>query len=686
MAGKIKQEDIEKVRQTADLYEIVSADVQLKPSGGSRYMGLCPFHDDKSPSMSVNPASGLWHCFACGAGGDTFGYIEQRDGLDFRGAVEMLADQYHIELHYETTPGYKPQEQHSTRQRLLAANEEAQRFFTDQITHNPEAVAAHKLLDGRNFSWNDALRFGCGYAPRGWDNLVRHLSEQGFTQQEMLDAGLARRGANGSIYDYFRGRATWPIRDSTGNTLGFGARRLYDDDDKSAKYLNTPDTMLYRKNQVLYGIDLAKKNIMAKRQAVIVEGYTDVMAMHLAGVDTAVATCGTAFGEEHAKIIRRLIRDDKVGGIQLVGPQKVQGQTLSSRVVFTFDGDEAGRKAAMRAFGLDASFQTQTFVAVAQDNLDPCDLRLYHGDDAVRSLIEHACPLYDFVMETVIARFDTSYTTGQMGAVKAVAPVLAQIRDHSLYDLYIRKAAGLIGVDVDVMRREANRERSRQHVYDEDAYASRERGNAQRYAQPSQSQQRVAQLRRERANVERQRYFRVDDQVFMTEQQFMALLLQVPTALDATRFAHITVDSFTVPAFRRVFQALVMAGGMPTADTRLDAWLAHIRDVAGPVVARVIDELVSLDIPVQSDDRTIRRGEHQEVAPKTGIRQPTEAERRVMDGLATKLIDLGYLGRIADLQTQLEAMPEGEQKMALFQTVMQLERERNEMRNQALSR
>lgn len=683
MAGKIKQEDIEKVREAADLYEIVSADVQLKPSGGSRYMGLCPFHDDKSPSMSVNPASGLWHCFACGAGGDTFGYIEQRDGLDFRGAVEMLADQYHIELHYETAPGYKPQEQHSTRQRLLAANEEAQRFFTDQIAHNPEAVAAHKLLDGRNFSWADARHFGCGYAPRGWDNLVQYLSNKGFTQQEMVDAGLARRGANGSVYDYFRGRATWPIRDSTGNTLGFGARKLYDDDDKAAKYLNTPDTMLYRKNQVLYGIDLAKKHIMSKRQAVIVEGYTDVMAMHLAGIDTAVATCGTAFGEEHAKIIRRLIRDDKLSGLMLVGPQKVKGQAMSSRVVFTFDGDEAGRKAAMRAFGLDAAFQTQTFVAVAQDNLDPCDLRLYHGDEAVRSLIEHASPLYDFVMETVIARFDTAYTTGQMGAVKAVAPVIAQIRDRSLYDLYIRKAAGLIGgVGVDVMRREADRERSRLHVYDEDAYVSRERGGASRYAQPTASQQRVAQLNINRSNANNQRYFHVDDQVFMTEQQFMALLLQVPLALDMQRFTHITVDSFTVPAFRRVFQALVMAGGLPAADTPLDAWMAHVREVAGPVVSRVIDELAALDIPVQHDDRMLRRGEQQQTAPRTGLRQPTEAECRVMDGLASSLIDLGYMGRISDLQSQMNTMPEGDRKMELFRTLMQLEQERRELRAQ----
>lgn len=675
MAGKITQEDVDKVRQTADLYEIVSADVQLKSAGGGRFMGLCPFHDDKSPSMSVNPQMGLWHCFACGAGGDTFKYIEQRDGVDFRGAVELLADQYHIELHYEHSGTGKPREERSTRQRLLDANEEAQRFFVDQIAHNPEAVVAHKMLDGRNFSWNDAMHFGCGYAPKGWDNLVRHLSEKGFTQQEMLDAGLARRGNNGTVYDYFRGRATWPIRDTAGNTLGFGARKLFDDDN-AGKYLNTPDTALYRKSQVLYGLDLAKNSIQKKRQAVIVEGYTDVMAMHLAGIDTAVATCGTAFGKEHANIIRRLISDDKISGIQLVGPQKVEGQTASSRVVFTFDGDAAGRKGALRAFGLDTSFQAQTFVAVARDNLDPCDLRIYHGDEAVRSLIDHASPLYDFVMRELVSHFDLQYTTGQVGAMKAVAPILAQIRDRSMYDMYVRKMAGMIGVEVDVMRKEANVERSRQHVRDEDAYAQPQgyRSNS-RYEQVSPSQQRVERLDTARRNARRQQYFAVDDTVFMTEQQFMALVLQAPYALEPELFGALTVDSFMVPAFRGVFQALVVAGGLPNGQPA-QAWNAHVREVAGPVIMPVIDELSVMDVPVASHERFGSRGE----TGRPDADHPSESQRTAVDDLAKKLLDLGYMRRIAAMQMQMDHMPEGPEKIAMLRSLVQLERERAQLR------
>ena len=475
MAGMIKKEDVEKVRAAADLYDIVSASVTLKPSGTGTYVGLCPFHDEKTPSFSVRPSLGVWHCFGCGLGGDVFGYVEQQENIDFREAVEVLADRYHIELHYESGSG-RNEHTGSKRARLLEANEEAQRFFVSQIM-SKEALAARKLLGGRNFSQADCERFGCGYAPQGWDNLVRHLASKGFTQQEMLDAGLARRGQRG-VYDYFRGRVTWPIRDSTGRTLGFGARKLYEDDAIAAKYINTPDTQLYRKTQVLYGIDLAKAAIVKKRQVVIVEGYTDVMACHLAGVDTAIATCGTAFGAEHAKIVRRLIADDSLGAIQLIGPLKVEGQALSSRIVFTFDGDAAGQKAALHAFGLDSAFLSQTFVAVADDNLDPCDLRIERGNEAVRSLIERAKPLYDFVIDAAIGRFDTTFTTGQMGAVKAVAPLIAQIRDRSLHDLYTRKAARRVGVDLDVLQREVANERRRLNVRDEDAYASKRRYGA----------------------------------------------------------------------------------------------------------------------------------------------------------------------------------------------------------------
>ena len=607
MAGMIKKEDVEKVRAAADLYDIVSASVTLKPSGTGTYVGLCPFHDEKTPSFSVRPSLGVWHCFGCGLGGDVFGYVEQQENIDFREAVEVLADRYHIELHYESGSG-RNEHTGSKRARLLEANEEAQRFFVSQIM-SKEALAARKLLGGRNFSQADCERFGCGYAPQGWDNLVRHLASKGFTQQEMLDAGLARRGQRG-VYDYFRGRVTWPIRDSTGRTLGFGARKLYEDDAIAAKYINTPDTQLYRKTQVLYGIDLAKAAIVKKRQVVIVEGYTDVMACHLAGVDTAIATCGTAFGAEHAKIVRRLIADDSLGAIQLIGPLKVEGQALSSRIVFTFDGDAAGQKAALHAFGLDSAFLSQTFVAVADDNLDPCDLRIERGNEAVRSLIERAKPLYDFVIDAAIGRFDTTFTAGQMGAVKAVAPLIAQIRDRSLHDLYTRKAARRVGVDLDVLQREVANERRRLNVRDEDAYASKRRygaagavsreprGESGRnpYANPA------ARKALERRDANEQTYYRIDDAVFICEQQFMATLIQVPRAIDRGWFGQLTLSNFMTPVFRSLFQAIAAAGGLPSDDTPQGLWMHNLTKAGGPLLEPVINELAVMPLPLPAPE------------------------------------------------------------------------------------
>ena len=710
MAGMIKKEDVEKVRAVADLYDIVSASVTLKPSGTGTFVGLCPFHDEKTPSFSVRPTMGVWHCFGCGLGGDVFGYVEHQENIDFREAVELLADKYHIELHYDND-SKRSEHAGSKRARLLEANEEAQRFFVSQIM-SKEALAARKLLGGRNFSKADCERFGCGYAPQGWDNLVRHLADKGFTQQEMLDAGLARQGQRG-IYDYFRGRVTWPIRDSTGRTLGFGARKLYDDDSIQAKYINTPDTQLYRKTQVLYGIDLAKSAIVRKRQAVIVEGYTDVMAMHLAGVDTAIATCGTAFGAEHAKIVRRLIADDSLGAVQLVGPLKVEGQALSSRIVFTFDGDAAGQKAALHAFGLDSAFLTQTFVAVADDNLDPCDLRIQQGDQAVRSLVEHARPLYDFVIDTAIGRFDTTYATGQMGAVKAAAPLIAQIRDRSLLDLYTRKATRSIGVDLDIMRREVMAARRQAHVRDDDAYAAKRRfadampggtgvgldgdgvrsgvgANANPYANPA------ARRELERRDAKEQSYFRIDDAVFICEQQFMATLVQIPRAINPAMFAQLSADSFVAPVFHALFQAIEAAGGLPAAGTPQGLWMHNLNKAGGPTLQSVINELAVLQLPLPASEQDRAMSGMSGVMPGRGgveaqdmrnaaavqLRPASPAESQYAAELLARLLDMGYMRRIAAARRRMARMAEGPDKLELLGEVTRLETARKDLQAQ----
>ena len=683
MPGMILKEDIEKVRATADLYDIVSATVTLKPSGTGTYVGLCPFHDEKTPSFSVRPALGVWHCFGCGLGGDVFGYVEHQENVDFRDAVELLADRYHIELRYAQSNA-KKEHTGSKRARLLEANEAAQEFFVSQLM-TKDALAARKLLDGRNFSQADCQRFGCGYAPQGWDNLVRYLAGKGFTQQEMLDAGLARQGQHG-VYDYFRGRVTWPIRDSTGRTLGFGARKLYEDDSISAKYINTPDTQLYRKNQVLYGIDMAKSAIVKKRQAVIVEGYTDVMAMHLAGIDTAIATCGTAFGAEHAKIVRRLIADDSLGAVQLVGPLKVEGQALSSRIVFTFDGDAAGQKAAIHAFGLDSAFSTQAFVAVADDNLDPCDLRIKRGNEAVRARIANAEPLYEFVSKTAIGRFDTTYTTGQMGAVKAVAPLIAQIRDRSLLDLYSRKAVRQIGVDLDIMQREVRDARRKLNVRDEDAYAPKRRFAANAAAAEPRMEQGVnpyanpsARKALEHRDAAEQSYYRIDDAVFICEQQFMATLIQVPLAVDPTLFASLTLSSFMTPVFRTLFQAIAAAGGLPSTDTPQGLWMHNLTKAGGPMLESVINELAVMQLPLPPSDADTERASQQSQEINVQLRKPTDDERRYASELIIRLLDTGIMRRIGADKRRMAQLPDGAEKIELLGQITKLETLRKDL-------
>ncbi|NEG69443.1 DNA primase [Bifidobacterium choloepi] len=694
MAGMIKKEDIEKVRAAADLYDIVSASVRLKASGAGAYVGLCPFHDEKTPSFNVRPSVGMWHCFGCGKGGDVFKYVEEMESLDFRDAVEFLADKYRIELHYDAPRGNLGAgaadgalgggEVRSKRARLIEANEEAQNFFVSQIT-TKEALPARKLLDGRNFTQADCAHFGCGYAPQGWDNLVRHLSNKGFTHQEILDAGLARQGQRG-IYDYFRGRVTWPIRDSTGRTLGFGARKLYEDDAIAAKYINTPDTQLYHKEEVLYGIDLAKKAILKKRQVVIVEGYTDVMAMHLAGVDTAVATCGTAFGEKHAKMVRRFVGDDKIGAIQLVGPTKVAGQSLSSRVVFTFDGDSAGQKAALHAFGLDTAFLSQTFVAVAEDNLDPCDLRIERGDEAVRSLIDGASPLYDFVIDTVVDKCDTAYTTGQMAAVKAAAPLVAQIRDRSLEDLYTRKTARRIGIDLDIMQREVRSARSQLHVRTEDAYAPRfgrfEQLRAERGVSgpgnPDVNRAALQALARQDAR--EQDYYRVDDEIFMSEQQFMATLIQLPRAIDRTMFDQLATICFVTPVFRTLYQAVTAAGGLPDADTPMGLWLHNLTKAGGPALESVINELAVMPLPLPGNSANQAADAGHPDHMDQALRAATPTEARYARELTARLLDLGYMRTIGNIRRRMAQLPEGDEKTELLARNLQLEQERQQLR------
>jgi DNA primase len=428
--GLIRRSDIDEVRARTNIADIVGDYVSLKSAGSGSMKGLCPFHEERSPSFHVRPQVGFYHCFGCGEGGDVFTFLQKMDHVSFSEAVERMAARIGFELHYEDGASATD---HGNRARILAANQAAADFFVAQLK-SPEAEPGRAFLGERGFDASAAERFGVGFAPRG-GVLGKHLKTLGYSEEELVTAGLLGRGDRGDVYDRFRGRLVWPIRDITGATLGFGARKLLDDD-QGPKYLNTPETPVYHKSQVLYGLDLAKRDISRGRQVVVVEGYTDVMACHLAGVTTAVATCGTAFGVDHIKIVRRVIGD--VDNADTTG---------TGEVIFTFDPDEAGQKAASRAFAEEQRFAAQTFVAVAPGGLDPCDLRLNRGDDAVRRLISDRKPMFEFMIRRVLAAHDLETVEGRVAALRGAAPVVAGIRDRALAVGYVRTLAGWLGMD-----------------------------------------------------------------------------------------------------------------------------------------------------------------------------------------------------------------------------------------------
>jgi DNA primase len=439
VGGRINEEDIAAVRDRARIEEVVGSYVTLRSAGGTM-KGLCPFHDEKTPSFQVTPSRGYWYCFgACAEGGDVIDFMRKIDNLSFVEAVERLADRVGIQLRYtdETGPRLEP----GARSRLAEALRLAADFFVEQLS-SPDAMTARQFLAERGFDREAAERFDVGFAPRDGRALLQHLRGRRFSDQELVSAGLARE----SGWDFFQGRAVWPIRDSGRQVVGFGARRLFDDDRMPAKYINTPETLLYKKSQVLYGLERARTAISKKSQAVVVEGYTDVMAAHLSGVDTAVASCGTAFGDDHARLLRRLMGNH---------------DAFHGEVIFTFDGDEAGQAAALKVFAGDQNFVTQTYVAIEPTGLDPCDLRLQRGDAAVRELVARRVPLYRFVMRNLLQQHDLDRVDGRLAALRAAAPLVASIRDNGLVAGYVRELAGLLGMDIEEVRAEVMRAAAR---------------------------------------------------------------------------------------------------------------------------------------------------------------------------------------------------------------------------------
>ena len=574
MPGRIRQEDIAAVRERSPIADVVGEYLQLRPAGGGHLKGLCPFHDERTPSFNVTPGKELYHCFSCGEGGDVIKFIMKLESLQFGEAVERLAARAGVEIRYEAG-GYVPGQETGQRRRLVDAHRQAHEFYVERI-HTDSARIAQAFLAERGFSMADADKFGVGYSPAAWDELTKHLRGRGFTEDEMLKAGLARRTTRGGLIDMFRGRLMWPINDLTGETIAFGARKLNPEDDP--KYLNTPETPIFKKSHVLYGADLAKREIAKRRQAVIVEGYTDVMACHLSGVPTAVATSGTSFGEDHVKVLRRLIMDTEVS----VG-----------EIIFTFDGDAAGQKAAVRAFSLEEKFVTQTFVAVQPEGLDPCDLRLKHGEAAVRDLVARRVPLFEFAIKSVLAKHDLNTREGQFAAIDEAAPIIVRIKDQSKWKRYAVDLDRWIGfMDeryiLDRVRHAAGATKAES--------GTRNRSAHSKSAAPEVSSQRRADARQGPTG---QPYNR-SDLGLRVEREALKLAVQWP-ALTGPEFDSLGVPAFSVPVHATVAGLVAACGGVGSAGRAQD-WAAALLEAAPDDQMRAfMTELATEPLQVSGD-------------------------------------------------------------------------------------
>jgi len=628
VAGRINDEDVKAVRDAVPIDAVVSEYLQLRNAGGGNLKGLCPFHDEKSPSFQVSPSKGLFHCFGCQEGGDTLTFVMKIDHLSFSEAVERLAGQAGITLRYEEG-GYNPSHQRGERIRLVEAHKMAAQWYAEQLATHPEADTGRTFLAERGFDQAAAVHFGVGYSPQGWDHLTRFLRGKGFTDKELVLSGLAQEGRRGPI-DRFRGRLMWPIRDIGGEVVGFGARKLYEADN-GPKYLNTPDTPIYRKSQVLYGIDLAKKDIAKASRAVVVEGYTDVMACHLAGVTTAIATCGTAFGSEHIKILRRLLMDNG-----------------SARVIFTFDGDAAGQKAALRAFEDDQKFAAETYIAIAPDGMDPCDLRLVKGDEAVAELAEPRTPLFEFALRQIVGRYDLDTPAGRAAALDEAAPVVARIKNTGAQHEVAVQLAGLLGIlDTQFVVRRVGQL----------ARWARERGG--RGPAPAADQRR----RQDHAAGQtppgpRGPALNLRNPVYATERELLKLALQRPE-LVAPAFDAYGTDEFTAPPYAAVREAIQEAGGVEQGVRDPQEYLLRVREVAPDDAVRAMVTELAVEAILR---RTV--DEHYAGEQLVTVRRRA-VERRVRDiqSRLTRLTAHGDPAQLGAVQNELWVLQQYDQAL-----------------------
>jgi DNA primase len=430
LAGRIKQEDLEAVRERTDMVKLVSGYLTLKKAGHDSFVGLCPFHTEKTPSFSVSPSKQVYYCFGCGAGGDAIRFLREVEHVEFAEAVERLAKEAGVVLRYE---GDSPAERRAAGRRnaLHRANEEAFALYHRMLLEGREGEEARRYLESREIDRDTWIAFGIGYAPRYADFLLRRIART-YSPEILLEAGLVAKDQEGNVRDRFRGRITFPVHDLSGRAVGIGARVLPGERrgegslerDEGPKYLNSPETPIYKKAEVLYNLHRAKGAVAKSGEIVIVEGYTDVIALVHAGVETTVATCGTALGEGHFRLASR----------------------FAQRMVLAFDSDEAGARAAERAYAFLEQFPVQPVVLILPEGLDPADFVRRRGGAAFRELADRAEPLVEYMLRRTVGRHDLSSVEGQTAAVAAALPILQGLGEPVRQAEYAHRLAELAGV------------------------------------------------------------------------------------------------------------------------------------------------------------------------------------------------------------------------------------------------
>lgn len=433
MAGRIRKEDVEAVRERTDILKLIGGYLALRKSGHDSYQGLCPFHPEKTPSLSVSPSKQVYYCFGCQASGDAIRFLQEIETLSFAEAVERLARDAGVTLRHEGE-SVGDRRAASRRQALYDANQRAGELYQRTLLEAVEGEEARNYLASRGIDRDALERFGVGYAPGYQDFLLRRLSPR-FSPEILVEAGLAVRDSGGTIRDRFRGRITFPIHDLSGHAVGFGARLLPTADQQGSgagvaaaspgpKYLNSPETPVYRKGKLLYNLNRAKASVSRSGEAFVVEGYTDVIALAQAGVETGVATCGTALSEEHFRLLSR----------------------FAQRAVLAFDSDEAGARAAERAYAFHEQFELEAVVLVLPERLDPADFVRARGGEALRDLTAEAVPLVEYMIGRALAGKDLGSVEGRARAVRAALPVVAGLEDPVRRQEYAHLLADRTGV------------------------------------------------------------------------------------------------------------------------------------------------------------------------------------------------------------------------------------------------